>query len=135
MQLLRLRPAFSNSKVTFATTRPSYRADLEAGSEFFSIPDCNRNRHLQTIACAVAVLIAIIWVRPRVVISTGALPGFLAILIAKKLGIRTIWVDSVANAEELSLSGQKAGRYADLWLTQWEHLARPDGPKYYGSVL
>ena len=33
------------------------------------------------------------------------------------------------------LSGQLAGRFADLWLTQWRHLARPGGPNYIGSVL
>ena len=51
------------------------------------------------------------------------------------LGIRTVWVDSVANAEELSMSGQKAGGCVDLWLTQWPHLAGDDGPRCYGNVL
>jgi hypothetical protein len=41
----------------------------------------------------------------------------------------------MANAEALSLSGEMAGRHADLWLTQWQHLARPEGPEYRGSVL
>jgi len=35
----------------------------------------------------------------------------------------------------LSLSGRRVGPWADLWLTQWEHLARPEGPEYRGSVL
>jgi Oligosaccharide biosynthesis protein Alg14 like len=51
------------------------------------------------------------------------------------LGARTIWVDSIANIDVLSMSGQKAGRYADLWLTQWPELASPNGPEYRGSVL
>ena len=42
---------------------------------------------------------------------------------------------SIANAEELSLSGAKAGSCADLWLTQWPHLAREGGPRYLGNVL
>ena len=73
--------------------------------------------------------------RPDVVLSTGAAPGFFAILFGKLLGARTIWVDSIANAEQLSLSGKKAGRFADLWLTQWPHLAQPGGPLYKGSVI
>lgn len=73
--------------------------------------------------------------RPDVVVSTGAAPGFFAIRLGKLFRIRTIWIDRIANVEVLSLSGQKAGRYADLWLTQWEHLARSEGPQYFGNVL
>jgi hypothetical protein len=69
------------------------------------------------------------------VISTGAAPGYFAVRIGKLFGARTIWVDSVANAEELSLSGKEAGRHVDLWLTQWPHLARPEGPHFKGNVL
>ncbi|MCI5150914.1 MAG: UDP-N-acetylglucosamine--LPS N-acetylglucosamine transferase, partial [Candidatus Electrothrix sp. MAN1_4] len=50
-------------------------------------------------------------------------------------GARTIWIDSIANSDKLSMSGQKVGKYADLWLTQWEHLARPEGPHYHGTVI
>jgi hypothetical protein len=56
-------------------------------------------------------------------------------LFGRLLGCKTIWVDSIANVDELSLSGQQAGRFADLWLTQWEHLERPEGPEYFGSVV
>ena len=33
------------------------------------------------------------------------------------------------------MSGRIAGPFADLWLTQWEHLAREGGPEYAGAVL
>jgi hypothetical protein len=33
------------------------------------------------------------------------------------------------------MSGQKAGKVVDFWLTQWEHLAETDGPEFRGSVL
>ncbi|CAB5122971.1 hypothetical protein D3OALGA1CA_2697 [Olavius algarvensis associated proteobacterium Delta 3] len=73
--------------------------------------------------------------RPDIVVSTGALPGYLGIRLASALGKRTIWVDSIANVEELSMSGQRIGAYADLWLTQWPHLAKENGPEYAGQVL
>ncbi len=73
--------------------------------------------------------------RPDVVVSTGALPGFFGVVLGKRLGAKTIWVDSLANVEELSLSGEKVGPHADLWLTQWEELAYPGGPRYAGTVL
>lgn len=134
MQLLRLRPAFEGCEITYATTHRNYQADVP-GERFHVVPDCNRWQKVRAVWSAVSILILLLRVRPDVVISTGALPGFLAIMLGRRLGARTVWIDSVANAEELSLSGQKAGRHAHLWLTQWEHLARPEGPHFFGSVL
>jgi hypothetical protein len=135
VQLLRLRPAFANCDVVFATVNEGYRANIEPGAEFRLIPDANRWNKLALLRALVAVFLLIWRERPDVVISTGAAPGFFAIRIGNLLGARTIWVDSIANGEELSLSGQKAGPHAALWLTQWAHLARPGGPHYSGSVL
>ena len=135
VQLLRLRPAFAGCEVLFATTRRSFQTDLDGDARFTVIPDCNRNEPLRLGRAFVRIGWLLLRERPEVVISTGAAPGFIAIWIAHKLRIRTIWVDSVANAEELSMSGQRAGRYASLWLTQWKHLAREGGPYFHGSVL
>ena len=41
----------------------------------------------------------------------------------------------MADAISRVTSGQKIGRHADLWLTQWPHLARPEGPFFKGAVL
>ena len=73
--------------------------------------------------------------RPDVIVSTGAAPGYVALRVGKVFGARTIWIDSIANVEALSMSGRKIGRYADLWLTQWPHLAQTAGPFYKGAVL
>ena len=73
--------------------------------------------------------------RAFVVITTGAAPGFFALRLGKLMGARVVWLDSIANASALSLAGQKAGKHADLWLTQWPELASEDGPDYRGSVL
>ena len=70
------------------------------------------------------------------VITTGSLPALIALVLAKYVfGAKTIWIDSIANAEKLSASGKKAGKIADLWLTQWPQLSGPDGPQHWGAVL
>jgi len=79
-------------------------------------------------------------VRPDIVISTGASVGVLAARIGSLFGARTVWIDSIANAEQLSLSGHLAGKFVDVWLTQWEHLAEAaDGssrrPTFEGTVI
>jgi hypothetical protein len=120
--------------VAFTTCEESYRSHVDS-DRFFVVNDASRWSKGAMILLAVRMAWVVLRYRPDVVISTGAAPGFFGIFFGKLLGARTIWVDSLANAEALSLSGQKAGRYSDLWLTQWPHLARSEGPLYVGSVL
>ena len=135
VQLLRLRPAFVGCDVVYATVREGYRSDLDPDSEFRLIPDANRWNKVGLVRALFAVTRLMWRERPDVVISTGAAQGYFAIRVGRLFGARTVWLDSIANGEELSLSGQKAGPHASLWLTQWAHLARPGGPHYGGSVL
>lgn len=134
IQLLRLRPAFEGYDVIYATVRSGYRANV-ADARFFVIPDSNRWNKVALLRTAFAVLLLLLRERPDVVVTTGAAPGYFAVRLAKLVGAKTVWLDSVANAEELSLSGQRAGAHVDLWLTQWPHLAKERGPFYRGSVL
>ena len=135
VQLLRLRPAFEGCEVVYATVLEGYRADLGEVAEFRVIPDSNRSNKLDLIRSAWSIFWLVLRLRPDVVVSTGAAPGYFGVRFGKWLGARVVWVDSVANAEELSMSGAKAGSFVDLWLTQWPHLARQNGPHCFGSVL
>jgi hypothetical protein len=134
VQLNRIKPAFAGCDVTYATVHGSYAADVK-GERFRTIPDCNRDEKLKAMWSLVRIGLLLLSVRPAVVVSTGALPGYFALRLAKLFGARTVWIDSIANAEELSMSGQKVRPYADLWLTQWAHLASAGGPEFRGSVL
>jgi UDP-N-acetylglucosamine:LPS N-acetylglucosamine transferase len=87
------------------------------------------------IFLGIQILLLIIRYRPDVVITTGAAPGYFAVVFGHIIGSKTIWIDSIANADTLSLSGRKMARWAGLWLTQWPDLAKPDGPQYKGSVF
>jgi UDP-N-acetylglucosamine:LPS N-acetylglucosamine transferase len=134
IQLLRLRPAFAGCDVTYVTTRASNQTDVP-GERFRQIPDSNLSTKFKLLRTCVAMLWILVRERPDVVVTTGAAPGYFAVRFGRWFGARTAWIDSVANAEELSLAGRKAGSCVDLWLTQWAHLARNNGPRYYGSVL
>lgn len=134
VQLLRLRPAFEGCEVTFVTTRHSYRSDI-GDATFHVVPDSNNTQKVRFVMTALALLWVLICERPDVVVSTGAAPGYFGMFFGRVLGARTIWLDSVANAEVLSLAGRKAGSHAHLWLTQWAHLAQEGGPYFHGSVL
>ena len=143
MQLMRLRRAWEGLEVTYVTTDPDIapvlRAQAFAAGEpepgVYVVQEGNRWQKRKLIVQLIQLAWIMIRLRPDRVITTGAAPGYFALRLGKMLGARTVWIDSMANAEELSLSGRKVGRYADLWLTQWPHLAREGGPKYLGAVL
>lgn len=100
-----------------------------------SLPDCNLREPIRALHCAIAALRLIARQRPDRIISTGAAPGFFCILWGRIFGAKTLWIDSIANAEELSLSGRLASRFAHLCLTQWEHLADGKRIQFAGAVL
>lgn len=134
VQLLRLRPAFEGCDVTYVTVDRGYASDVR-GARFRTVNDATRWNKFALLAMAARVYWIVFWERPDVVITTGAAPGYFAIRFGRSFGARTIWLDSIANVEQLSMAGQLAGRYADVWLTQWPELARPEGPHFTGAVL
>ncbi|MBQ72383.1 MAG: UDP-N-acetylglucosamine--LPS N-acetylglucosamine transferase [Planctomycetaceae bacterium] len=134
VQLLRLRPAFEGARVTYVTVRRSYASDVP-GEDLRVVPDATRWNKIKLLAMAVRILWMVATIRPDVIISTGAAPGYFAIRFGRWFGARTCWVDSIANAEELSLSGRKIRSHATKVLSQWPDVAAAEGVEYAGSVL
>ena len=134
IQMGRLRPVLDEMDVCYVSVHPSYGHDV-GDERFYVVRDGSRWTKLGLVVQALQVLWIMVRVRPDAVLSTGAAPGFFGILFGKLLGARTLWLDSLANIEQVSLSGRLARPFSDLWLTQWPHLARPEGPQYVGAVL
>jgi UDP-N-acetylglucosamine:LPS N-acetylglucosamine transferase len=134
IQLLRLRSAFEGSDVVFVTTEPEYRSMVN-GASFRVITEATRNEKFRMLK----MLLQIFWIflreRPTAVVTTGAAPGYFAVRLGKLLGSKTLWIDSIANAEELSLSGRLASKHADVTLTQWSHLVSPGVVGHCGAVI
>jgi UDP-N-acetylglucosamine:LPS N-acetylglucosamine transferase len=134
VELLRLRPAFRGHFVVYVTVSEAYASQVP-DCPLRVVSDATRWQRLGVARTALEVARVVLAERPDVVVSTGALPGFFGVLFGRLAGARTIWVDSLANVDELSMSGRWAGKIVDLWLTQWPELARPDGPRCEGSVI
>lgn len=134
VQLLRCLPAFDRCQLVFVTVNSVYRSQVPS-HPFYAITDATRWNKFRLLFMALQLLYIFLKERPDTVISTGAAPGYVALRIGRLLGAKTIWIDSIANVEKLSLSGQRIGPHTDLWLTQWPHLARQHGPYFKGAVL
>ena len=134
VQLLRLRPVLETGRLTLVTVRKSYETDFP-GHDFRVVRDATRWNKFALLWMAIQVFWIVATVRPDVVISTGAAPGYFAIRFGRWVGARTCWIDSIANAETLSLSGAHVRKYATKVLSQWPDVAAAEDVEYAGSVL
>lgn len=140
VQLMRLKPAFDDLNVFYVSLDPTAAIDVP-GRRFYTIREASRKQKAGFFIAGFQLLIILLRERPRVVITTGSAPGLIALILARYLlRAKTIWIDSIANTERLSGSGRHAGKFADIWLTQWAHLAEPAGdsarhPEHWGAVL
>lgn len=135
VELARLSRAFQDYDVLYATTSDG----LEPPSgerKVRVVRDGSRSEPSRLIGVFIDAVKLVIDFRPQLIVTTGAAPGLLAIAAGKLAGSKTVWIESIANADALSLSGRLARRWADVRLTQWEHLADPRaGIRFVGSLL
>lgn len=135
IELCRLEAAFRQWDCQFVSTAGNMAAPL-GSRPVLQIKDSSRDNYITMLRSMTQLLRVIRDFRPDLVVSTGAAPGAIALLIGKAIGARTIWIDSIANSEELSLSGRAVRWVADLRLTQWPDLADDrNGISYFGQVL
>ena len=133
-QLMLIRPSFSNHKEKFVTTINGL-PQQESIKDYEIVTDSNKNNKVALLKTFIELFLIIICYRPSVIITTGAAPGLFAIIIGRFVFSKTIWVDSIANSEELSLCGRLSKYFAHTVLTQWENLAKNSHAEYKGSVF
>ncbi len=135
IELHRLRAAFVGADCQFVSTSKGMTPPL-GDREVLEVADTARDSAWAMAPTLLGLLRIFRAFDPELVVSTGAAPGALALGIAKLFGARTIWIDSIANSETLSLSGRLVKPVADLRITQWQHLADENPSlRYLGQIL
>jgi UDP-N-acetylglucosamine:LPS N-acetylglucosamine transferase len=130
-QLMLLRDAFINCDVLYVTTIEGL-PEQSGIKKFTYVKDSNQNDKLAVLYSMLQLFFIFLKTRPNVVITTGASPGVLAIALGRLFGSKTIWVDSIANSEKLSMGGNISRKISHKIVTQWQHLE--DGNKVYYNV-
>lgn len=133
-QLMLLRPAYAGHQMTYMTTLAGL-AENYGAAPAYKVPDCNRHTPVRLLWTTLVLAFHILRIRPHVVITTGAMPGLIALTLGRLVFARTIWVDSLANAEKLSASGRYARRVAHLHLSQWQNVAQAEETEFAGRLL
>jgi hypothetical protein len=134
IQLMRLRPAFDGYEVIYASTNKSNRVYI-GNNKFYYFKDADRQVFWNFFIMIPHIIFVLIKIRPSIIVTTGSAFGLMALIFGRLFSTKNVWIDSIANVEELSTSGKIARYFADLYLTQWEDLAKPEGPKYNGTIL
>ncbi|CAN5120160.1 N/A [soil metagenome] len=133
VELLRLRPAFDDHDVTYLSTNESFAKTVN-GFPFYIVEDVSRWNKIKFITVGLKMLKIIKRIKPDFIITTGAAPGVLSIIIGRILNIKTVWIESMCHIEKRSLSGRIAAFFASRAYTQWPHLATKTF-KYKGGVI
>jgi UDP-N-acetylglucosamine:LPS N-acetylglucosamine transferase len=134
VQMQRLAPAFSGAEVHYATSDASAMGRF-GSARLHVYPDANKDTPLRLLLCLLRLAWIVFSLRPDVVVSTGAAGGVLAIRLAQLFGARTMFIDSIANARELSISARLSLGVADRVLSQWPDVAALTGAEYRGAVI
>ncbi len=122
-QLMKLEEAWRQYDKFYVTTTQEVREELERHGKVYVVGECNREMPLRTLWVLVSCIRIALKERPDVVISTGAAPACLFCIVARILGARIVWVDSIANIHDISMSGRIIKPLADMMLVQWPEVA------------
>ena len=132
-QLLRItQPLEERYEVAYASTHPKCDA-MTGGRSYYMIQDFNRKNAWRLLPALFRVYRILRHEHPDAVITTGAAPGLVFVMVAWLLRYKTIWVDSIANVACLSASGRIARRFASRVYTQWPGLAH-ENVIYAGTI-
>lgn len=133
VQLLRITLAFNEEDVFFVSTNPDF-ASMVPGKKFYHIAEASRWNKIKLLKSFWHAFNIVSKEKPDVIVTTGAAPGLMGLMVGWIMGVRTVWIDSIANVEKISLSGRIASIFADRVYTQWPELASPK-IMYAGNVL
>lgn len=135
-QLLKLADSWQGYDTFYVTTTDIVKKRLEESGSVYVIGECNWQHPLRVIRVFWSCLKVILRERPDVIISTGAAPGCITCFLAKVMGAKILWIDSITNVERLSLSGRMVRYIADLFIVQWRELSdQYENVEYYGPVI
>lgn len=135
MQLLRITKSLENKfEVCYVSTLPDRESSVERRS-FRVINDFSRTDAIKIGIVFIQAIRIVRSEKPDVIITTGAAPGLVMVSVGWLFRKKTIWIDSLANVEHLSLSGRIASLFVSRTYTQWKNLQDGDKIVFAGNIL
>jgi hypothetical protein len=123
-ELCELEPFWGRHERFWVTAPGPETAALLAGERVIAPHHPTRRHAGNLVRNAIAALRILRRERPDLVLSTGAGVAVPFIWVARLLGVPTIFVETLARARDLSLTGRLVYRIATRVVVRWPELAR-----------
>lgn len=134
-QLLKLSKCWNGYNTFFVTTSDVVQEKLLKYGSVYVVGESNRQHPFKLFAVLLRCFKIMLKEKPDVIISTGACVGCITCILAKLRGAKIIWIDSITNVEQLSLSGRIVRPISNLFLTQWQQLSEKYVNVNYAGTL
>jgi UDP-N-acetylglucosamine:LPS N-acetylglucosamine transferase len=134
IELLRLKRAFEGWDVVYVSMFENYVSAIP-GARYYTVPDASRFDKLAFFKVALKAFRIMLKERPDAIVTTGSAPMLWFLIFGRLIGAKTLWIDSIAQAEKMSSSGRIAKKLATVAVAQWPEVARDEDIEYWGAVL
>ncbi|VVB97673.1 Oligosaccharide biosynthesis protein Alg14 like protein [uncultured archaeon] len=137
VEMMHLLDAFKGHDYFFVTYKSEARINIK-NAYFIKFEEKGFRAKMMLIKTLIEALKILIKEKPDVIISTGG--GEIAVpfsYIGKVLGMKVIFIETLARINTPSGGGKLIYPIADLFLVQWESLLKKYGTKakYWGKVI
>ena len=135
-EMLLLMEAFQGEETFFITYEGIRSTELKNHFKVYTIPNFI-GHSFSFVLNFTKMIYILLWERPSVLVSTGSEIAIPLFYFAWAMGIRTIFIETLARIRRPSFTGKMVYPISNLFLVQWEELARVYGKKakYWGNVL
>ncbi|MBI5553662.1 MAG: hypothetical protein HY917_02870 [Candidatus Diapherotrites archaeon] len=133
-ELLNIRSAYESHPHYYVTFERPNSAELSK-TRRVQFVECPSRNLLKTIRNFIQSWKILRRENPQVVISTGADAALATCLLAKLTGKKVIFIESMARAQDLSLSGKIIYPFADLFIVQWKELTARYPKAVFGGCI
>ena len=135
LEMRELAPAWEGETVSWVTLPGADVDDLLRGEDV-TLAHGPTNRSIKKLVQnAVLAWREVRRRRPTAILSTGAALAVPFFVVGRLHGIRTVYVESLARTQSLSLSGRMVYPLATSFFVQWPGATTWRRAKYVGSIL
>lgn len=125
-EVLALKELKDHYDAVLITEKTDYQVSFWQDRTYL-MPQVNRREFkslVQYVGIFFSTLKILLSEKPDVVLSTGAMVAFPALLLGKILGKKIIFIECMFNVDEPTLTGKLTYKFADLFVVQWEDMLK-----------
>lgn len=134
-EILALKPLKEKYDTVLITEKTDYKVNCWQ-NKLYLMPQVNR-RELKSWISYIDIFVKTVKIinmeKPDVILSTGAMVSFPALLLGKLMRKRIIFIECMFNVDAPTMTGKLVYPFTDLFIVQWEEMLRVYPKAVYGG--